>query len=309
MNSLCQVRSIPRQASVKTPRIRWSIHLWRATPVNSKSLQNTKVIRLVFDSQKLASGIEVQSRQLNEKRFIINARKLVVLSASALGSPLILERSRIGRQELATELQVPSVFVNPSVGRNYQDHNLILYPYRLSAAPETTLDGILSGRLSVPEAMSQDTGILKWNVIEGCEKIRPSDEESGALGPEFKKLWGKDFEARPEKPLAILSASSGLLGDHSQVPPGQYLTTATISTYPYSKGHIHATGPAVKDAPDFDAAIFSHKADIPVFLWGTKSSEKLLDECCTTSVLLRVSILYLRMVRRPVSRLPIKPFF
>jgi hypothetical protein len=41
---------------------------------------------------------------------------------------------------------------------------------------------------------------------------------------------------------------------------------ATISTYSYSEGHIHTTGPAVKDAPDFDAAIFSRKADIPVLL-------------------------------------------
>jgi hypothetical protein len=83
---------------------------------------------------------------------------------------------------------------------------------------------------------------------------------------------------------------------------------ATISTYSYSKGHIHATGLAVKDAPDFDAAIFSRKADIPVIVGRTKSSEKLLDECRTTSVLLRVSILHLRKVRRPIPTLPIKPF-
>ena len=69
--------------------------------------------------------------------------------------------------------------------------------------------------------MSQDTVILKLNGIEGYEKIRPSDEEVAALGPDFKKLWEKDFEARPEKPLAILALSPGLLGDHSQVPPGQ----------------------------------------------------------------------------------------
>lgn len=107
------------------------------------------------------------------------------------------------------------MFVNPNVGRNYQDHNLILYPYQSSAAPETTLDSIPSSRLSVPEAMSQDIGILKCNGIEGCGKIRPSDEEDAALGPDFKKLWGEDFEASPEKLLAILAVSSDLLGDHS----------------------------------------------------------------------------------------------
>jgi choline dehydrogenase-like flavoprotein len=48
-------------------------------------LTGHEVIRVVFNSQKRASGIEVQSRQPNGKRFIINARKLVVLSAGALG--------------------------------------------------------------------------------------------------------------------------------------------------------------------------------------------------------------------------------
>ena len=107
--------------------------------------------------------------------------------------------------------------------------------------------------------MSQDTGILNWNGIEVCGKIRPTPGEVEALGPEFKELWTKDFESRPEKTLAIIAVSSGLLGGHSQVPPGQYLTMATISACPYSRGYIHTTGKNIKDVRDFDTAIFSHR--------------------------------------------------
>ncbi|KFZ25497.1 hypothetical protein V502_00021 [Pseudogymnoascus sp. VKM F-4520 (FW-2644)] len=234
-----------------------------------------EVIRVLFDSEKKATGIEVHHKGDNSAlSSIIYARKLVVLSAGALGTPLILQRSGIGRQEGVSKLGVTTIFENPGVGNDYQDHQLILYPYHSTALAEETLDGLLSGRVAPQKAALASPGSLNWNGIEGCGKIRPTMKEVLALGPDFAQIWARDFELQAERPMTIIAVSSGFLGDHSLVTPGQYLTLATITAYPYSRGHIHATGKYTSDPPDFDAGIFNHNADIAMMLWAYKKQRE-----------------------------------
>lgn len=42
---------------------------------------------------------------------------------------------------------------------------------------------------------------------------------------------------------------------------GEYLGISTFSLYPFSRGHIHITGPSIDDAPDFDAGFLSDRVD------------------------------------------------
>ena len=60
---------------------------------------------------------------------IVKARRLVVVSAGALGSPAILERSGIGSVELLSSLGVDVISELPAVGEHYQDHHLLLDVY------------------------------------------------------------------------------------------------------------------------------------------------------------------------------------
>lgn len=55
----------------------------------------------------------------------IRAKKLVVVAAGAMNSPLILERSGIGRSELLQEIGIPLVADIPGVGAEYQGQILI----------------------------------------------------------------------------------------------------------------------------------------------------------------------------------------
>ena len=48
------------------------------------------------------------------------ARRLVLVSAGAFGSPGILERSGVGRSDLLRELDVPVRVALPGVGKDYQ---------------------------------------------------------------------------------------------------------------------------------------------------------------------------------------------
>ena len=57
---------------------------------------------------------------INNEVVTVNARKLVVISAGAFGSPSILERSGIGARSVLEKNNIPVLVDLPGVGENYQ---------------------------------------------------------------------------------------------------------------------------------------------------------------------------------------------
>jgi alcohol oxidase len=142
---------------------------------NLHILTESKVIRVLFDtsSPPRAIGIEYKPNPdyqptLSLSKSVhktIKAKKLVVVSAGALGSPQILERSGVGNPKILKALDIDVVADVPGVGENYQDHHLLLYPYKSDLAEEDTLDGILSGRKDFVKALGEKDPMLGWNGI------------------------------------------------------------------------------------------------------------------------------------------------
>ncbi|KAL3427539.1 alcohol dehydrogenase [Phlyctema vagabunda] len=249
-------------------------------------LVESKVIRVLFDesSPPRAIGIEYKPNPGAQPSIslskpvhkTVKANKLVVVTAGALGTPQILERSGVGNPELLKKLDIPVVADVPGVGENYQDHHLVLYPYKSNLAPDQTLDGILSGRKDFVKALEEKDPILGWNGVDVCAKLRPSDAEIAKLGPEFQKDWDRDFAGIPSKPLMLCGVVSAFLADPSLVEPGQYFTMGTYTAYPYSRGSIHITDKEnVVDGYDFDAGFLSHPSDLKKQLWAYKMSREI----------------------------------
>ncbi len=110
------------------------------------------------------------------------------------------------------------------VGEQYQDHHLLLYPYRTkNLNDEETLDGILSGRKDFVKALTEKDPMLGWNGIDICAKLRPSDQDIEKLGPDFKRDWDNDFKSVPTKPLMLCGVVNAFLADPSLVEPGKSL--------------------------------------------------------------------------------------
>src|SRR5258705_8729175 len=98
----------------------------------------------------------------DKETHIVRVRKLVVLSAGAIGTPLVLERSGIGAEAVLHKHGIKQVADLPGVGENYRgksltsqekviverwnlDHKLLEGPY--IAAPEVeTQDGFGTSR-------------------------------------------------------------------------------------------------------------------------------------------------------------------
>ncbi|TAQ91129.1 hypothetical protein B7494_g575 [Chlorociboria aeruginascens] len=253
---------------------------------NLHILLQSKVIRVLFDesSPPRAIGIEYKPNPDHQPNTalskpihrIIKANKLVVVSAGALGTPQVLERSGVGNPEILKRLDIPVVADVPGVGENYQDHNLMFYPFKSSLDETETIDGILSGRKDFVKAKETRDPIIGWNAVDVCGKLRPTDAEVATLGPDFKKNWDRDFAHAPSRPLMLCGILNTFLGDPSLVAPGQYFTVGDFSPYPYSRGRIHIT--SKEDVPtgyDFDAGFLSHPSDIKKQIWAYKMSREI----------------------------------
>jgi choline dehydrogenase-like flavoprotein len=175
---------------------------------NLHVLVEHQVVRVLVDENKRAVGVEYKPNptfQPREPLYRVRARKLVVVSCGALGTPLVLERSGIGSREVLDRAGIEQVADVPGVGNQYLDHNLVVYPYRSSLNPDETLDAICSGRADVQELIQNQAPILGWNAQDVTMKVRPTDDDVAALGLDFQAAWDRDFRNKPDRPLVVMS--------------------------------------------------------------------------------------------------------
>ena len=183
---------------------------------NLHILVESKVVRVLFDDDKRAIGVEytpnpelqtcIGTTQHPKKQ--IKARKQVVVSCGACGTPPVLERSGLGDPRILEKAGVPVLVDLPGVGRDYQDHHLILYPYLTSLEPNDTIDRVLRNPAGREEMIAKKDPHLGWNSIDVCSKMRPSDKDVAALGPEFQAAWDRDFKNMPDRPLTLMGLVS-----------------------------------------------------------------------------------------------------
>ncbi|ELU42420.1 alcohol oxidase-like protein [Rhizoctonia solani AG-1 IA] len=178
----------------------------------------TKVVRVIFEGTK-ATGIEVVAdkdteEDANQTPYIINARKLVVVSAGALGSPVVLQRSGVGEAERLKKLGIQVVSDLP-VGSTYEDHNLVLTPYHVADDTETIDPIMYQDPAFLEEAQAQfaqGKGALATNWIDAGSKLRPTPKELEEIGPAFAPVWKSYFESKPDKPVMLQALVEGWLG-------------------------------------------------------------------------------------------------
>ncbi|KAL7621376.1 hypothetical protein AAE478_008698 [Parahypoxylon ruwenzoriense] len=255
---------------------------------NLHVLVGNQVLRVLFDGKetKRATGVEyrvnprfVQDRDTSEKKSI-TARKLVVASTGAFGTPLLLERSGVGDPAVLERAGVPLVENLPGVGDEFQDHHFVGYVYRTSLEPNETINGIARndrGR-DVDAMIARNDEQLGWNGHDASSKLRPSPADIAALGPEFQAAWDRDFKNRPNRPLMIMGLFNAFFGDPAALPDdAEYVTTAPWVTYPYARGWVHITGPEIDNPYDFDPRWLLDENDIDLksHIWGYKTQRKI----------------------------------
>ncbi|MGV9350552.1 GMC family oxidoreductase [Streptomyces spiralis] len=126
---------------------------------NLKVVTDAVAHRLLFNGRRCI-GVEYD---LDGRTHVARAAGEVVLTAGAVGSPLILQRSGIGSEDDLRQAQVDVFHALPGVGRNLHDHpraNLVYQARRPVPVPRNNHGEILGLLRSTPDADGPDVQII-----------------------------------------------------------------------------------------------------------------------------------------------------
>ena len=230
-------------------------------PVKSRKnltiLMHATSDRIVFEGKR-ARGIQYY---INGKLYQANAVAELVLSAGAIGSVQILQRSGIGPASYLNKLQIPVVHHAPEVGKNLQDHLQLRMIYKVSGVK--TLNKMMQSPL-------QKTWMgLQYALFrKGPLTMAPSQLGVFALSSEEQGSANLEYHVQPlslEKfgePLHAFSA----------------FTASVCNLRPTSRGEVNIVSPAWHEKPDIMCNYLSTDEDIRIAALSLKLTRKIVGQ-------------------------------
>ncbi len=248
----------PRQATIKRGR-RVSMATAFLEPVRGRKnltvLPDATVTRVLIESGR-AVGVELET---GGERRCIDARREVVLSGGAYGSPQLLLLSGIGDGEALRALGIETARHLPAVGRGLGDHPAAALAMR-TRSPE-------SYGLSAP-ALPRDL----WNIAEYLLLRK------GPLGSNLLEAHGftrsRPEVERPDLQLVFIPAHRNASG--FPIPFGHGYGIISINVRPKSRGAVSLASPDPRAAPAIDPNFFGEAEDIETVLRGLRLGRRIL---------------------------------
>jgi choline dehydrogenase len=192
-------------------------------------LDRALALRIVVEGGR-AKGVAIR-RDGTEQ--VIAARREVILSAGAIGSPQLLMLSGIGPAEELRALGIEVLRDAPGVGRNLQDHYIARLTYRLASHDWSANRRIAWPRLGweVLRWLAKGDGVLTWSpgMVGVFARTQP-----GLEAPDVQLNGGP------------LSWAAGRIGVPEEEPG---LTLGVWQTRPLSRGAVTLRSPRAGDAP------------------------------------------------------------
>ncbi|KAF7993309.1 hypothetical protein HCN44_006369 [Aphidius gifuensis] len=238
--------------------------------------KNSLVKQLLFDSSKKRI-IGVKFRKMN-KIYYVYAKKEVILSAGAIGSPQILMLSGIGPEKHLKNMGIDTIVDTP-VGENLMDH--IAYGgliFKINQ-PVTPIfwEMINIANPYIKDFMLNRTGPL--TMVGGCEAIafvdtdRPNDHSAY---PNIELLFVSSSFASHE----IVLGTYGISDDFWKKTYSKYLDTNTVTVYPMilrpkSRGKILLRSKNINDKPKIYPNYMSNKEDVKTLIAGIRLTLKI----------------------------------
>ena len=198
--------------------------------------------RVRFEGRR-ATGLQVLTRQ---GRQVLEARREVILSAGAFGSPTILMRSGVGPAARLQQLGIEPLLDLPGVGANLQDHAttvLIQRTPRSDARLGLSLRGGAALLGGMAEWRRRRSGWITSNVAE----------VQGFLTTDGREDW-------PDIQIALCT---GIVDDHTRKSHwGHGYTLHVTLMRPRSRGVVLLSSADPQAAPLIDPAFLSDRDDV-----------------------------------------------
>ncbi|MCJ1249030.1 hypothetical protein MMC30_006252 [Trapelia coarctata] len=240
--------------------------------------QSTLAKRVLFDSNKTATGVVVDSEGL---QYTLAAKREVILSAGAFQSPQLLMVSGVGPKATLEKHGIPVLSELPGVGQNMWDHILMGPSYRFNVITPSALSD--PAYLLKSEAAFNDnqSGILTnsggdflaWEKIPSSLRTTWSPTVSSALSSTFPPDW-------PEVEYISMGGELGFQQNYIRDAPPDAYNYGTVSTAlvaPLSRGTIDITSADMADPPLINPNWLTHPADQAVLVAGYKRVRQMFD--------------------------------
>lgn len=78
--------------------------------------------------------------------------------------------------------------------------------------------------------------------------------------------------------MVVFSVVAGFPGDLSLATGDPCIAVTAFTVYPFSRGHIHVTGPKIDDPVDFETGFFTdeHQLDVKKHIWMYKKQREII---------------------------------
>jgi choline dehydrogenase-like flavoprotein len=188
------------------------------------------------------------------------ARREVILSAGAFGSPQLLLLSGIGPEEELTAHGLAPAHVLPGVGRNLQDH----------------LDYTLAYHSRRPDVVGLGPGGLRRLARAGLEWRRTG---AGPFASPMAEA-GAFLRSAPDvdRPDLQMHFVVGIVDDHMRrLHFRDGFSCHVCALRPWSRGRVGLTSADPAAPPRIDPGYLSDPRDLPVLMRGARIMERVLD--------------------------------
>ncbi|EIW84714.1 alcohol oxidase [Coniophora puteana RWD-64-598 SS2] len=245
-------------------------------PEKLEILENKQVGRVIFEG-KSAVGVECISGEI----FI--ATKEVILSAGALQSPAILQRSGIGPADMLQNLNIPLVHDLPGVGQNLWDHFMVSLRWRLKQEyTGGTLDDIRDPALrnvALQAYVQNGGGMLGGPPFEfGLwrnfnDEIKEVVRDDKTLSPRTR-----DYLLSPSTPHAqFLHVHGYVFAPDSHPPTRAHISILPIVATPTSRGTVRITSSDPSSDPIVDPNWLATDVDRTIVRAGMRFADKVMS--------------------------------
>jgi choline dehydrogenase len=211
-------------------------------------------VKVLFEGKRAVGAEYIK----DGKRYQALAQQEVLLSAGAIQSPQILERSGVGGDDHLANLGVPLVTHLPGVGENLQDHLQVRLTYECTE-PLTINDIIGSKWCSMKHGLNyifRRRGLMSStsSTVHAIAKTRPELERPD-VKIQLALISGQDRYSR-SKEMGIDTFPGFSLG--------------AFMLRPLSRGSVHATSVDPEQQPRMIANYLSHEEERRTYLDALK---------------------------------------
>jgi choline dehydrogenase len=224
---------------------------------NLQVITHAHATQIVLEGKR-AVGIRYMVNGVHHE---VRARKEVILSGGAFGSPQLLMLSGIGPAKHLQDMGIPVVHELEGVGQNLQDHVTTVLIYKTEKINEAmgfSVKGTLNMIKAMLEWRSHRTGWITSNVSETQAFI--------------------STEGNTDNPNIQLALCTGIVDDHARkMHWGHGYTLHVTLLRPKSRGSLTLASRNPMDKPLIDPAFFKEVDDLNIMKTATQIGLRVME--------------------------------